>query len=87
MRCWTWNEIGVRPLVFPVLALGLGCALPPPGPGNASLLGCLAVGLAGSACFLRARPGAHVVLLGAAVVAGSVLAGSAARSTILPTGR
>lgn len=87
MRCWTWNEMGVRPLVFPVLALGLGCALPPPGSGIAWLLGCLAAGLAGCACLLRARPGAHVALLGAAVLAGSALAGCAARSTILPTGR
>ncbi|MGZ6080720.1 MAG: ComEC/Rec2 family competence protein, partial [Myxococcaceae bacterium] len=86
MRCWTWNEIGVRPLVFPVLALGLGCALPPPGSGNTWLLGCLAAGLAGSACFLRARAGAHAVLLAAAVLAGSVLGAFAARSTILPTG-
>ncbi len=70
-----------------MLALGLGCALPPPGPGKVWLLGCLAAGLAGSACLLRARSGAHLALLGAAVLAGSALAGCAARATILPTGR
>ena len=73
MRCWTWKDMGIRPLVFPVLALGLGCALPPPGPG-VRLLGCLAAGLAMRVAS-RARPGAHLALLGAAVLAGSTLAG------------
>jgi hypothetical protein len=28
MPDWSWKDLGIRPLVFPVLALGAGCALP-----------------------------------------------------------
>ncbi|HUM12360.1 MAG TPA: DNA internalization-related competence protein ComEC/Rec2 [Myxococcaceae bacterium] len=87
MGCWRWKDLGIRPLVFPVLALGLGCALPDlsrPAPGT---LACLAAVLAACALALRTRPGAHLALLAAAVLAGSVLAARAERSTPLPTGR
>src|SRR4051794_25680633 len=87
MRSFGWNQLGLRPLVFPVLALGAGSALPVPNPRDACLLGCLAAGLAGSAYFLRRRPGAHLLLLGTAVLTGSVMASRAGRATLLPTGR
>jgi len=87
MSCWRWEDLGIRPLLFPVLALGLGCALPAlarPAPG---LFVGLAAGLATVALGLRARPGAHLALLAAAGLTGSVLAAWVERSTPLPTGR
>jgi len=89
MRGFEWNQLRLRPLVFPVVALGFGCALPLSvrSLSTACLLGCLAGGLAGSAAFLRRMPGAHLVLLGATALTGAVLAGCAARASALPTGR
>ena len=87
MRCWTWKDVGIRPLVFPVLALGVGCALPAASPSHGWLLGYLAAGLAATAFLLRTRPGAHLAVLAAAGLAGSALAGAAARPAALPTGR
>ena len=28
MGGWRWKDLGIRPLVFPVLALGIGSAVP-----------------------------------------------------------
>ncbi len=77
----------MRPLVFPVLAVGLGCALPALSRPAPETLACLAAVLAAGALALRTRPGAHLALLAAAVLAGSVLAARAERSTPLPTGK
>jgi competence protein ComEC len=85
MRDWSWNDLGIRPLVFPVLALGIGSAVPAlarPAPGGCACLAALLaiVGLVG-----WRRPGAHLALLLAAVLAGSFLAARAERTTSLPT--
>ena len=87
MGCWTWKDLGIRPLVFPVLALGLGCALPGLSRPAPVLAACLAAVLAIVALASHARPGAHLALLAAALVSGSTLAARAGRSTPLPTGR
>jgi competence protein ComEC len=87
MRNWTWKDLGIRPLVFPVLALGLGCAFARLLPTHAWLLGALAAGLGTVALLLRTRPGAHLAVLAAAGLAGSALAGVARQVTPLPTGR
>ena len=86
MRDWSWNDLGTRPLVFPVLALGIGSAIPAlvrPGPVG---FACLAALLAAGGLMLRCRPGAHLALLASAVLAGSFLASRAERATSLPTG-
>jgi competence protein ComEC len=86
MGGWRWKDLGIRPLVFPVLALGLGCALPGLARPWPLVVACLAALLAIAAFILRARPGAHLALLVAACLTGSVLAARAEPSTPLPTG-
>ncbi len=87
MGSWTWKDLGIRPLVFPVLALGLGCALPGLSRPVPVLVACLAAVLAIVALASHARPGGHLALLAAALLTGSTLAARAERSTPLPTGR
>ena len=86
MRDWSWNDLGVRPLVFPTLALGAGCAFPALTHSTPTGFACLAALLAGAGFVLRTRPGAHLGLLASALLTGSVLAARAERSTPLPTG-
>ena len=86
MRNWSWGDLGIRPLVFPTLALGAGCALPALTRSAPTGFACLAALLAGVALALRTRPGAHLGVLASALLAGSVLAARAERSTSLPTG-
>ena len=86
MRDWRWNDLGVRPLVFPTLALGAGCALPGLTRSAATGFACLAATLAAVACVLSRRPGAHLGLLASALLTGSVLAARAERATPPPTG-
>ena len=86
MGGWRWKDLGIRPLVFPVLALGLGCALPGLARCWPPLAACLAALLAIGAFALRTRPGAHLALLLGACLIGSVLAARAERCTPLPTG-
>ncbi|HET9036140.1 MAG TPA: DUF4131 domain-containing protein, partial [Myxococcaceae bacterium] len=86
MRDWSWNDLGTRPLVFPVLALGIGSALPAlvrPAPAE---FACLAALLATGGLVVWRRPGAHLALLVSAVLTGSFLASRAERATSLPTG-
>ncbi|HVP62074.1 MAG TPA: DNA internalization-related competence protein ComEC/Rec2 [Myxococcaceae bacterium] len=87
MGGWCWKDLGLRPLVFPVLALGLGCALPALARPEPGALACLAAALATFAFGSRTRPGTHLALLTSAVLAGSALAARAQRSSPLPTGR
>ena len=87
MRDWKWSDLGVRPLVFPVLTLGIGCALPALTRPAPFALACLAVLLASVAFVARHRPGAHLALLMSATIAGSFVAAGAERATPLPTGR
>ena len=86
MRDWSWNDLGVRPLVFPTFALGAGCALPALTRSATTGFACLAAFLAGSAFVLSSRPGAHLGLLAAALLGGSVLAAGSERATPIPTG-
>ncbi|HEY3585926.1 MAG TPA: ComEC/Rec2 family competence protein, partial [Myxococcaceae bacterium] len=86
MRDWSWNDLGVRPLVFPTLALGAGCALPALTRSAPTGFACLVALLAGGAFVLRTRRGAHLGLLASALLTGSVLAARAERATPLPTG-
>src|SRR5215469_6360812 len=86
MRNWSWHDLGVRPLVFPTLALGAGCALPALASPAPTGFACLAAFLAGGALVLSTRPGAHLGLLTSALLTGSVLAARAERATPLPTG-
>src|ERR1700751_5640463 len=86
MGGWRWKDLGIRPLVFAVATLGLGCALPGLARPWPALVACLAALLAIAAFRLRTRPGAHLALLLAACLTGSVLAARAERSTPLPTG-
>ncbi len=86
MRDWSWNDLGIRPLVFPVLALAIGSAVPVlvrPAPVG---FACLATLLATVAFMAWRRPGAHLALLVSGVLAGSFLASRAERATPLPTG-
>src|SRR5215471_2192969 len=87
MGGWSWKDLGIRPLVFPVLALGLGCVLPELARPAPRTVACLAAVLALAGLGLRAFPGAHLSLLVSAVLAGSALAAQAERATNLPTGR
>ena len=87
MGDWSWKDLGIRPLVFPVLALGIGCAFPELARANPASFACLAVLLASFALLLRTKPGAHLALLASAVVGGAFLAARAERATALPTGR
>jgi competence protein ComEC len=73
--------------VFPVLALGIGCALPGLTRAWPALAACLAALLAIGAFVLRIRPGAHLALLAGSCLTGSMLAARAERSSPLPTGR
>src|SRR5262249_17364402 len=86
MRDWSWKGLGMRPLVFPTLALGAGCALPALSRGHPPGFACLAALLAGAAFVLRAWPGAHLGLLASGLLTGSVLAAWAERATPLSTG-
>lgn len=86
MRCWAWKDLGIRPLVFPVLALGLGCTLPALASLAPGVAACLAAFLTVVALTCHAHPGSHLTLLAAAVVAGSGLAARAGQATALPTG-
>ena len=87
MGAWTWKDLGLRPLVFPVLALGCGCALPLLARPVPWLVACLAGVLLAVAVWLQRRPLAHLLVLAAAVLAGSTLAARAERATTLPAGR
>ena len=87
MRDWNWKDLGIRPLVFPVLALGVGCALPALARPRPVFSACLAALLTSAAFLARRRPGAHLALLVSAVLVGSVLAARAGQATSLPTGR
>ncbi len=87
MGCWRWKDLGIRPLLFPVLALGLGSALPALARPAPAVIACLAAALATIAFALRAREGAHLALLASAILTGAVLAARAERSTPLPVGR
>ena len=86
MGGWSWKDLGIRPLVFPVLALGLGCAWPALARPAPWTVACLAAVLAAFALTLRGRPGAHLSLLVSAALLGSALAGREERATDLPTG-
>ncbi|HET9158557.1 MAG TPA: ComEC/Rec2 family competence protein, partial [Myxococcaceae bacterium] len=86
MRSWRWSDLGIRPLVFPTLALGTGCALPALTRSAPGGFACLAALLAGAAIVLRTHPGAHLGVLASALLTGSVLAARAERATPLPTG-
>jgi len=86
MHGWRWKDLGIRPLGFPVLALGAGAALPGLTRSRPLLFACLAALLATIAFAARRWPGAHLGLLTAAVFVGSVLAASVERATPLPTG-
>ena len=86
MHDWRWKDLGIRPLVFPVLALGGGCALPALTRWAPLPCACLAALLATIALLGRTRPGAHLGLLASAVLVGSVLAVRAERATLIPTG-
>src|SRR5262249_38311026 len=86
MGGWHWKDLGIRPLVFPVVALGLGCAFPGLARSWPALAACLTALLAIAALLLRTRPGAHLALLVGAWLTGWVLARGAERSTPLPTG-
>src|SRR5215467_13158690 len=87
MGGWSWEDVGIRPLVLPVVALGLGCAWPAVARPAPWMVACLAAVLALAALRLRAFPGAHLSLLAAAVLAGSALAAQTEHATDLPTGR
>ena len=86
MGGWSWKDLGIRPFVFPVLALGVGCGFPELARPHPVLVACLAACLATGAFALRTRPGAHLGLLLSAALCGAVLAARAERSTPLPTG-
>ena len=86
MRDWSWKDLGIRPLVFPVLALGAGCALPELTRSRPAGAACLAACLAVVAFVTRRRPGAHLALLVSAVLMGSVLAVRSGETHPLPTG-
>ncbi|HET6983281.1 MAG TPA: ComEC/Rec2 family competence protein, partial [Myxococcaceae bacterium] len=86
MGGWRWKDLGIRPLVFPVLALGIGSAVPGLVRAWPALAACLAALLPIGAFVLRTRPGAHLALLLGACLTGSLLATRAERSTTLPTG-
>jgi competence protein ComEC len=86
MREWSWKDLGIRPLVFPVLALGVGCALPEVTRMAPGVFACLAALLAATGLVLRTHAGAHLGLLAGALLTGSVLAARAERATPLPTG-
>src|SRR5215831_7217893 len=81
MGGWSWKDLGIRPLVFPVLALGLGCVLPELARPAPRTVACLAAVLALAGLGLRAFPGAHLSLL-----VSAALAARAERATVLPTG-
>jgi competence protein ComEC len=86
MRDWSWKDLGIRPLVFPVLALGAGCAVPALTRGAPLGFACLAACLATGGFLCRTRPGAHLALLLSAAIGGSVLAARAGEADALPTG-
>src|SRR4029078_2895927 len=86
MRDWSWKDLGIRPLVFPVLALGAGCALPELTRSRPAGAACLARCLAVVAFGTRRRPAAHLALLVSAVLMGSVLAVRSGETHPLPTG-
>ena len=85
MREWSWRDLGIRPLVFPVLALGAGCAVPALTRAAPLAFTCLAACLAATAFLGRSSPGAHLALLISALLGGSVLAARAGEASALPT--
>ena len=82
---WSWKDLGIRPLVFPVVALGFGCALPGLARPAPWTVACLAAVLALAGLGARAFPGGHLLVLTSGVLAGSALAARAERGTDLPT--
>ena len=86
MRGWSWSDLGIRPLVFPVLALGAGSALPALTRSDPPTFAWLAALLATVAFVARRWPGAHLGLLASGVLIGSVLAARAEHATPIPTG-
>src|SRR5262249_35749783 len=57
---WRWEDLGIRPLVFPVLGLGLGCALPAVARPAPIAVACLAAVLAAVAIAVPAGRGNHL---------------------------
>jgi len=86
MRDWSWKDLAIRPLAFPVLALGAGCAVPALARASPVIVACLAACLAAGAWVGRTRPGAHLAVLISALLAGSVLAVQAGQADTLRTG-
>jgi competence protein ComEC len=87
MRHWAWQDLRVRPLLFPVLALGVGAAIPPLATPAALLAAFVSGGLAAWVWWRRAGRGVRQGLLLACLVAGASLAAQAARASELPVGR
>jgi len=87
MRGLSWTDVRLRPLALPVVALGLGCAWPEVARSSPLPLACLAAGLAALAVARHRRPGAHLALVAAAALSGSILVSRAGRSEPLPVGR
>jgi len=89
MGRWGWGDLGSRPLVFPALALGLGCALGPWAGGRPLALLVASLLLAGLALLGRRRTGAHLVLLTSLALLGAGIAALQADpgGPLLPTDR
>ena len=87
MRGWDWRDVGMRPLVVPVLALGLGASIAGLSDVGSAVPGVLALGLALAAVRWRESWVGRALVLAAALLTGVSLASGAAASGRLPTGR
>jgi competence protein ComEC len=87
MRGWDWRDVGMRPLVVPVLALGLGASIAGLSDVGSAIPGVLALCLALAAVRWRETWVGRALVLAAALLTGVSLASAASASGRLPTGR